>query len=127
MQNYKKDNVIALWLGWHFIQVPRFLFSVWGNYLSFGVYYFSLLRLSATLVAPWKKNVWAYPKNFDIGEYFGIFISNIFSRFFGAIARLGLIIVGCAAQVGIFFAGVLVILFWLLMPFLVIGLFFYAI
>lgn len=116
MKNYKEENIIVLWFGWHFYEMPKLLFLVWKNYLYFGLNYFSVPLLFLTLFSPWKKYKWRYPKGFDIGEYFGTFISNVFSRLIGAICRLFLIIFGVIAQIFIFTLGAAVILFWFLMP-----------
>lgn len=120
----KEQNIIVQWFAWHFYQMPKFLFLVWENYLLFGINYFSINLLFLTLFSPWKKYNWNYPKGFDIGEYFGTFISNIFSRIIGAICRITLIIIGIVAQIMIFVLGTLVILFWFLVPvlFILLGL-----
>ena len=118
----KKENIMMRWFIWHFYETPAFLVSVWKNYIAFGLHYFSMPLLLATLFAPWKKYHWKYPKGFDAKEYFGIFISNIYSRMMGVFLRLLLIMLGVIAQVFIIIIGVLVILFWLAVPFVIIAL-----
>jgi hypothetical protein len=108
-----------MWFLWQFYEMPKFLFSVWRNYLFFGLDYFSISLLLKTLFSPWRKYNWVYPKNFDIKEFFNTLISNAVSRILGAICRIVLIIVGAVAQFFIFVIGIIVILSWLLIPFII--------
>lgn len=116
----EKENILVSWIVWHFYEMPKFLFSVWKNYLVFGLEYFSVLLLLKTLFSPWRKYNWFYPKSFDVKEFFNTLISNTFSRIIGAFCRLILIIAGILGQVCIFIAGFIAILFWFLMPFIII-------
>ena len=118
----EEDNIITSWFVWHFYEMPKFLFLVWKNYLWFGSNFFSIPLLILTLFSPWRRYKWRYPKGFDIGEYLSTFISNIFSRFMGAICRIALIVFGIITQIFIFTAGVIVILFWFIMPFILVAL-----
>lgn len=119
-QAVKRENITSQWVLWHFGEMPKFLFSVWLNYLKFGMNYFSIDYLLKTFFAPWRKYNWKYPKGFDIKEFFNTLISNTFSRILGALLRIVLIVVGAIGQVFIFIAGLLAIFFWLLMPFITI-------
>ncbi len=121
MEISKKENIIVMWLLWQFYEMPKFLFSVWRNFLLFGLDYFSIPLLFKTLFSPWRKYNWVYPKSFDIKEFFNTFISNTFSRILGAMCRTVLIIVGAVAQIFIFAAGIIVIILWMLIPFIIIG------
>ena len=119
-----------MWLSWHFYEMPVFLFSVWKNYINFGLDYFSLPTLALTLLSPWRRYHWRYPKSFDIGGYFSAFISNIFSRLMGAIARVMLMVIGVIMFALIVIVGFIALVFWLLIPFIIISLItlqFYAI
>ena len=120
MEISKKENIILSWFLWHFYGMPEFLFSVWKNYVLFGLNFFSASILLSTLFSPWKKYRWNYPRGFSITEYFNTFISNFFSRIIGAIVRLFLIMLGVIAQIFIFIAGIIIILFWILIPLILI-------
>lgn len=115
-----KQFIMISWITWHFIEMPDFLVQVWKNYLSFGVYYFSIPLLLKTLFAPWRQYRWRYPRGFDIGGYASTFISNTFSRIVGAIARLLVIVMGIVAQFIIVLAGILGVVLWVVMPFVFI-------
>ena len=120
-----RENIIGVWLLWHYYEMPKFLFLVWKNYVVFGLNYFSIPLLLKTLFSPWRKYNWRYPKGFDIKEFLNTFISNTFSRFLGALCRIVLIIIGAIAQFFIIITGPIVILSWLLIPFIIVAGFFF--
>lgn len=121
--NYRQNNIITSWLVWHFYEMPRFLVLIWKDYLWFGSYFFSVPLLLATLFSPWRRYQWRYPKGFDVGEFFSSLVSNLFSRLIGACMRLVLVVFGIIAQVIIFLIGLSIIIFWILLPFILILLF----
>ena len=120
MEIVQRENIIVSWIMWHFWQAPKFLFSVWKNYILFAANYFSLPLLLKTLFSPWRRNDWKYPKAFDVMEFLNVFLSNIFSRIIGFILRIVLIIAGVSLQIFVLIAGIAVIVFWLLIPFIII-------
>ena len=115
-----KSNIVATWVAWHFYQAPNQLLDVWKNYIAFGAYYFSVYKLALTLFSPWRKYVWVYPKAFDAKEYFGVFISNMYSRVMGFFMRIFLIAAGIVFQLCILAAGMVVLLFWLALPIIMV-------
>ena len=121
MEADQKQNIFVLWFFWHFYEMPKFLLGVWKNYILFALNYFSLPILLKSLFAPWRKYRWNYPKIFDIGEFFSTLISNAFSRILGALMRIVLIIVGILFQIFVIFAGLIIFLIWLLIPFIIIA------
>ncbi|OGZ71341.1 MAG: hypothetical protein A2904_02240 [Candidatus Staskawiczbacteria bacterium RIFCSPLOWO2_01_FULL_33_9] len=120
MENSERENIIIMWFLWQFYEMPKFLFSCWKGYLLFGLDYFSIHLLLKTLFSPWRRYNWLYPKGFDIKEFFNTLISNTFSRILGAMCRVVLIIIGITAQIFIFIAGIVIILLWFLLPFIII-------
>lgn len=117
----RRENIIVMWFLWQFYEMPKFLFSVWRNYLLFGLDYFSIPLLLKTLFSPWRRYNWVYPKGFDTKEFFNTLISNAFSRILGSLCRMVLIIVGAVSLVFIFIAGIVAIFLWLLIPFIIIS------
>ena len=115
-----RKNIFVEWGSWHFVEAPKFLFSVWRDYFSFVANYFSITLLIKTFFAPWRRYSWRYPKGFNIGEFFSTLISNAFSRLLGAIMRVVLIASGIVAQIFVLIAGIIVFTFWYLVPFLII-------
>jgi hypothetical protein len=121
MEQNNKKNIFTLWLNWHFVEMPGFLFSVWKGYILFASNYFSLPILVKSLFSPWRKYRWNYPKGFDLGGFFSTLISNVFSRFLGALMRMALIVVGILFQIFVIFAGLIVFLLWLFIPFIIMA------
>lgn len=118
----ERENAIAGWFFWHFYEMPVFLFSMWKNYIAFVLYYFSIPLLVSTLFSPWRRYNWGYPKYFSLGEYAGTFISNLFSRIIGAMARLVLIATGIVSMAAVLVLGMAVMLAWIILPFLLVWL-----
>jgi len=96
------------------------LFEVWNNYFNYAANFFSFTLLIKTFFAPWRRFVWAYPRGFDLQEYFVTFISNLISRILGAFMRIILIIAGIVLQVLVAVVGLAIFLGWVLFPFLMV-------
>ena len=118
--------LFALYLKWHFIDAPRAIVRGWGNILWFNANYFSVGLLLKTLFAPWKGITWQKKRGFDIGDVFETVASNIISRTLGAVVRTPLILIGFTGSIGIFIAGVVLLLFWFLLPILIFVTFVYG-
>ncbi len=120
MQNSQPKNIVLLWFSWQFYEVPKFLFYVWNNYMMFASSFFSFQLLLKTFFSPWHRYKWAYPKAFDIKEFFSTLISNSASRILGAMMRVVLVIAGAIFQAFVAIAGLVVFVGWLLIPFIII-------
>jgi hypothetical protein len=121
MTDSNKKNIISLWFSWYFYEMLKFLLEIWKNYIFFALNYFSLADLLKSIFAPWRRYKWNYPRGFDLGEFFSTLISNLFSRILGALMRVILIIIGILFQVFVIFAGLIIFLLWLLIPFVAIA------
>lgn len=121
MKASERENVIITWFFWHFFEMPKFLFSVWQNFISFGLNFFSIPLLLKTLFSPWRRYRWNYPKRFDVKEFLNTLVSNTFSRIIGGFCRIILIIVGIIFQVIVVWVGLLAIILWFFIPFLMIA------
>ncbi len=116
----QKDNIIWLWIFWYFVEMPKEILKGWKNFLLFGLNYFSVLLLLKTLFSPWKGYHWQRGRGFSFGEYFNVLLSNLMSRFLGALARLILAIIGLIFEIIIIIIGAIVFLGWFLLPILII-------
>ncbi|PIR71502.1 MAG: hypothetical protein COX89_01410 [Candidatus Nealsonbacteria bacterium CG_4_10_14_0_2_um_filter_37_10] len=114
------QNIFFQYLIWQFWEVPKNILLGWKNFLKFGLNYFSLPLLLRTFFSPWRRYTWAYPRGFDVGKYFEVFISNLISRILGAVLRIFLIIIGVLAEVFIIFAGAILFFGWIVLPILLI-------
>jgi len=115
------NNIFSQWLCWQFFEVPKEILKIWRNFLLFNLNYFSIPLLVKTFFSHWRKYKWFYGRGFDIGKYFEVFVSNLISRIFGAITRGFLIFAGLIIEILIFFAGLVVFLCWLFLPFFLIA------
>jgi len=120
-----KENIIGLWFFWYFFEIPKEILKGWKNFLLFGLNYFSIPLLLKTLFSHWKRYYWVRGRGFSIGEYFNVLLSNLMSRFLGALVRICLIIVGLAFEAFIVIAGLVIFFGWIfLLILLILGLVF---
>jgi len=107
---------------WHYLQAPRNILRIWGNFLQFFLFYFvPVPQLLRTLFSPWKRDITGYGKGFDFKRFFETLAFNLVSRFLGAVVRaltifLSLFLEGLALG-----AGFLFFIFWLFWPFFLAG------
>jgi hypothetical protein len=119
-------NIFFLYLQWHFSDQARLILRAWHNCLKFNLNYWSLPLLFRTFFSHWHRYRYSYGRGFDFKRYFEVFSFNLISRVLGAITRACLILIGLLTEIFIFFAGVLLFLLWLLLPFLIITGIFYG-
>lgn len=121
-----RNNIISAFLQWQFFDAPRDILKIWKNYLKFNLNYFSVPTLLKTLIAPWHRYRMSYGKRFDPGRFFEAFIFNMMSRIIGAILRVFFIVIGLLIELFLFFAGLILFLGWITLPFLLIAAFLYG-
>jgi hypothetical protein len=121
------QNIVSLWIWWHFFDMPREILKIWRNFLKFGLHYFSIPFLLKTFFSHWHKYAWQYPKGFDLAKFFEVWISNQISRLIGMIARSFLILAGLIYEIFVLIFGLLFILFWIFLPIILLLIFVYGI
>jgi len=109
-------NILFLFLTWHFTRAPGEIFKRLRSVFLFNWNYFSIPFLLRTFFAPWRRYKFSYGKGIDVGRFFEVLVFNTFSRFMGALIRLGVIIAGVLVQALILFLGVVIFLFWIILP-----------
>ena len=114
------NNIFFQWLIFQYLDAPKAILKAWRNFLLFNFNYFSIAVLFRTLFSYWHKYRWSRGRGFSIGEYLEVGFSNLISRVLGAIMRLFLIIIGLLAEILIFIGGLLALLFWLVLPLILI-------
>ena len=117
-------NLILQYLEWHFIDVPKAILIGWKNFLVFNIRYFSIPLLFKTFFSYWRRFRGSYGRGFDLKVYFEAFSFNIISRLIGAVMRTALISMGLTVEVVIFLAGLIVLIGWMILPFVSAMLFF---
>lgn len=111
------QNLILQYLEWHFIDTPKAILKGWKNFLVFNIRYFSIPLLLKTFFSYWRRFRGSYGRGFDLKVYFEAFSFNIISRVIGAVMRTALIGMGLMVEAIIFFAGLIVFIGWMLLPF----------
>ena len=105
------------YLIWHYTRGLTDFFGIWGNYLAFFWYYFSVKFLFRTLISPWHRDV-------TFSDWRGLhpllflqkMLNNIFSRLMGMIVRTFVIIFGLLVEMVTLMAGAIIFLCWIFLP-----------
>lgn len=104
------------YLVWHYFECSKEILKVIRNFLRFGFHYFSIPFLFQTFFSYWRKYFWLYPRGFDFGKYFEVFLSNLISRVIGAVLRTFLILAGIVFEISVLIIGASLILGWFFLP-----------
>ena len=120
------QNIFIQYLQWQFFDVPKNILQAWQNCLRFNLNYWSVPLLLKTLFSHWRRYKYSYGKGLNFKRYFEAFTFNMISRVLGAIMRSVLIVLGLLTEIFVFLAGAIVFLIWLILPFLLVGGFFYG-
>jgi len=110
------ENIFFQWFSWRFLEMPREILKVWKNHLAFNLRFFSVPLLIKTFFAPWRKYEMSYGKGLDPGRFLEAIFSNLIFRTIGAVMRFFLIVFGIVSEILIFAVGLLVFLFWFVLP-----------
>jgi len=119
-------NIFFQYIKWQFLDMPKGILQGWGNCLRFNLNYWSVPLLLRTFFSHWRRYQYSYGRGLDLKRYFETFIFNMVSRILGAIMRSVLIVSGLFAETLVFFAGAVVLLIWLILPFILLGGFLYG-
>lgn len=111
-------NIFIKYLAWHFLDTPKGILRAWQNCLKFNLNHWSVPLLLRTWFSPWRRHQYSYGKGFSFSKYFEVFSFNAISRVIGAIMRSVLIILGLLMEAAVVLAGALVMIFWLVLPFI---------
>ena len=119
-------SIYAKFFGWYFIGAAGEILKAWRNFLWFGLRYFSARELLKTYFSPWKRYHSQYGKVFEVWENIEVLVFNGMSRIIGAVLRTFLIIAGLFLELAIFILGIIILISWLALPFLLIAGFFFG-
>jgi hypothetical protein len=106
---------------WQFIEKPKQILSITGNFLSFGTHFFSITNLLSSLFDPWKKITEDYGQGFDPGVYFNAFVGNLISRVIGFLVRLLFVAGFLVFEAVILILGIIALAVWFFLPLIVIA------
>lgn len=105
-------------LKWYALTEPRAIVIGYVRYARALQEIIPFVFLVMTLFSPWK-NIREKKKGhgFDLNEFIGRLILNLFSRFVGAVVRIFTIIFGIIAQVIVLALFLVYFSFWIAYPF----------
>lgn len=113
-------------LTWQYLDVPKEILKGWKNFLWFNLNYFSIPILLKTFFSHWRKYRYPYGRFFEFWKNIETFVFNMMSRIIGTILRTVFIIIGLATEILIILGGAVVLIGWLLLPFLLLTGFFFG-
>ncbi len=114
-------NIFFEALVWQFFDAPKAILTGWKNFLLFNLNYFSVPLLLRTYFSHWHRYSYSYDKVFEFWKNIEIFVFNMMSRIIGAILRTFFIIIGATVEVAIVIIGLIILLIWLVLPFILIS------
>lgn len=115
--------LVTSFFEWYLYEIPREIIGAIKNFLKFGFHYFSIFFLLKTFFFHWHKYAWEYPRGFEPTKILETWFSNQISRILGMIVRSFLILIGIVYEIIVLIIGVISVLFWFILPFiLLIGL-----
>lgn len=114
------NNILFKALVWQFFDVPKEILKIWQTFLYFNFNYFSVSILLKTFFSPWRRNRSSYGGIFEVGKNFESFVFNSMSRIIGAILRTFYIVLGVITEIFILVVGPIVLIVWILTPFLLL-------
>ncbi len=109
---------------WYVYSLKRLTQIVWLLVLK-NLDYFSIPLLLKTLFAPWKRDILS-TQGLSLNDKFRIWIFNLLSRLIGAVVRLITIFFGLFLTAFLLVFGLVAIIFWLILPFLILAAFVYG-
>jgi hypothetical protein len=115
-------SIISDYFIWHYTQAWWQMWGVWRNFLFVVIHFFSIPQLMRSWFEPFKRTTQNRGNKFDFEDLAAYVIINFLSRIFGAIARTAIIVVGLLTLLLTIAGGFITYLFWMVAPFLIIGL-----
>ncbi|MFA5754874.1 MAG: hypothetical protein WC909_00715 [Candidatus Paceibacterota bacterium] len=113
-------NIILSYFYWQIILTPKKLILIIKDFIIFGIDFFSIKETLRTLFSPWRRSTCDYGRGFDFQRYFEAFSSNLIARILGFIMRLFLLFFFALYETIVLIVGPIVLLVFLLYPFLAI-------
>lgn len=108
---------LPYYLSWHYTDALTDMRRIWKNFFIFIWNFFSISLLVSTLFSPWHRMQESYGR---IEDVFGNFVVNTMMRLVGAVVRLIFIIMGTFSLILCAVLGVAALIFWLVLPFILI-------
>ena len=112
---------------WHYTQAIEDFIGISRNFIWFLYNFFSIPVLLKTFFSPWKRLNEAYRKVFNIEEFLSSLVVNVLMRGVGIFIRAITLLLGLASLILAFVLCTVILLGWLVLPAIVILLFYQGI
>lgn len=116
-------TIIRDYIFWHYSAALLDILFIWRNYLWFVNHLFSVWLLIKTYISPWKRMSEKKPNVFDLEDFLSAILVNIIMRMVGMLFRTILLGIALFFYIVIIVAGFAFIIFWIVLPPLIIKLF----
>lgn len=108
----------GLFLRWHYFEMPKKMLKVTGNFLRFGVSFYSVPLMMKTFFSPWRGYYKSYGRGFHFKKFFHALGANCISRTLGAIVRFFLLIFFVITEIFFAVTGIALLILWVFLPLL---------
>lgn len=115
-------SIVHHYFLWHYTRAFLEIFHVWFNLIWFVVHFFSLPQLMRSWASPWKRMIEDRGEKWNLEDLAGYLIIGLLSRIICFIIRTIIIFIGLVCLLLTVLSGFAVYLFWILAPFIIIGL-----
>ena len=113
------------YLRWHYIQTPKFILEITGNYLFFFGHLFSVKLLIRNLFSPWRREEAKKSKpGLNLEDIVNVITFNIVSRILGFFIRICAIIAALLFEIFTLVLGIFIFVVWLFIPIISLPVFF---
>ena len=116
----KSKSIIINWFEWYLIDAPFFIIKTFKDILAFNFNFFSIGFLFKTMFCYWHNYNWFHERSSGPLNYINILFGNFVSRVLGGFVRFLTIIIGVVFGFSLFLLGGLVLVVWILIPFIMI-------
>lgn len=113
-------KLIPYYFAWHYSRAIKELVLIWSNYLWFSLNYFSVKVLLRSLFKPFH-NVNEETSLSKIRDEF--FLVTFLNSIVGFMLRITIVLAGILCWIAVLFAGIMFLLIWLVMPFVLMAIF----
>lgn len=112
------------YLVWHYSAALAAWWRIYGNILWFLSHFFSVALLFRTLFSPWRRMAESYPGRLVPTVIAETLMVNLLMRLVGLVIRVIFLLFALVIWLGAFLLSWIVLIVWLLTPFLIPILFF---
>lgn len=109
-------SILHHYILWHYTKALGEILHVWKNFFWFVFHFFSIPQLSRSLFSPWKRMTETRSKTFNLEDFAGYIIINLFSRIIGLILRSFIILIGVFCLFILCMGIITTYIFWFFAP-----------